>query len=353
MLQLDRAKRDLIAIRWFPPRPTGRWGIVSRSMTLAATPESPGPPIDLTVWVPVDLRCGPRSVASYHLELPPPPIRGENGHAVIAYLPGLGGKRQQNLSIVESLVSNGFVILGVDDLKHDMAQPDATEEDEAIRLEPFQHTSEAGIATTYFRSGERVRRQAGKVSTMLDRFRRRAEADWPAWAGELDPARVGALGYSFGGSTAAELAALDPRIRAAFNLDGWLFGAARSAHLREAYAFLASEDYALPTPMTERGVERFDYRINAMDRPFALAHAARRHGYAMKLPGLGHSDMTDGIFRARRFRRRWQVGADRAHRELNTSIVRFFDTYLKGTSSTPEQRPWIPSPMLRSLGAND
>ena len=45
----------------------------------------------------------------------------------------------------------------------------------------------------------------------------------------IDPARIGYVGYSFGGATGAELALQDNRISAVGNLVGWLFGSSRKA----------------------------------------------------------------------------------------------------------------------------
>lgn len=76
---------------------------------------------------------------------------------------------------------------------------------------------------TTLRIGDRkVRRQAEKALTALDRLKACANADWRA--DQFD--RIGFFGFSLGGSTAAEAGTFDPRVVAVANLDGWLFGRA-------------------------------------------------------------------------------------------------------------------------------
>lgn len=62
---------------------------------------------------------------------------------------------------------------------------------------------------------------------MLDQIEALDKAPGP-FRGRLDLDRIGMLGWSFGGATALEMLRTDPRVKAAGDHDGRLFGGAMS-----------------------------------------------------------------------------------------------------------------------------
>jgi hypothetical protein len=133
-------------------------------------------------------------------------------HAVLLYSPGLGGMRSENTALEENLASDGFVVVAIDHTHE--AQwvqfPDG-------RIVPWSvpYTSSSPYGFTSALASRRVKDLQFVVAelTMLDRGN-------PVLRGALDLARVGAFGFSLGGSTAANAMKTDPAIRAGADLDG-------------------------------------------------------------------------------------------------------------------------------------
>ena len=65
--------------------------------------------------------------------------------------------------------------------------------------------------------------------------------------GRLDLDRIGVVGYSLGGAIAMQLCWLDDRLRAAVNIDGWLFDAAPGGWIEQPFMFI-SDDSPAATP---------------------------------------------------------------------------------------------------------
>jgi len=133
-------------------------------------------------------------------------------HAVLLYSPGLGDMRSDDTALEENLASDGFVVVAIDHTHE--AQwvqfPDG-------RIVPWSvpYTSSSPYGFTPAVARRRVKDLQFVVAelSMLDRGN-------PVLRGALDLARVGAFGFSLGGSTAANAMKTDPEIRAGADLDG-------------------------------------------------------------------------------------------------------------------------------------
>ena len=133
-------------------------------------------------------------------------------HAVLLYSPGLGDMRSDDTALEENLASDGFVVVAIDHT--DEAQwvqfPDG-------RIVPWSvpYTSGSPHGFTPAVGLRRVEdlQFVGAALPMLDRGN-------PVLRGALDLARVGAFGFSLGGSTAANAMKTGPGIRAGADLDG-------------------------------------------------------------------------------------------------------------------------------------
>ena len=123
-------------------------------------------------------------------------------------------------SLVNDLASRGYVVLAPDH------PPDAfaveypggrlVEGEYGRPLTPADITSEQIGALNELRAAD--------VRFVLTKALKLAERRSGLLSGHLDPARVGVLGHSLGGSTAVRAAQLDARFDAVIDLDGSLFG---------------------------------------------------------------------------------------------------------------------------------
>lgn len=135
-------------------------------------------------------------------------------YPVVLYSPSLNSHRRENLMMVEELASHGFVVVGMDHRETSAAvYPDG-------QLVLGQSVNGSDPANVSARQPERTA-DARLVLDTLEQWQR----DHPSLGGHLDLGHVGAFGFSFGGSTSADLANADPRCEAAVDIDGNLMNA--------------------------------------------------------------------------------------------------------------------------------
>ncbi|MBE7204752.1 MAG: hypothetical protein INR70_44105 [Parafilimonas terrae] len=173
--------------------------------------------------------------------------------------------------------------------------------------------------------------QAEKALAALDRLTACLQGQ-PGWAEAVDASNVGFLGFSFGGATASEAGVMDERVRAVFNLDGWVFGQAFAAKLDKPY-WLALDDRSEPTAAqlassSEADRNYVDLTGRLIDA--ALALSDRYGGCAVKIAGARHESYIDAFFE-RRFAPAWlHLNPDRAKAIRDDLEVSFFDRLKPG-----------------------
>lgn len=149
---------------------------------------------------------------------------------VVIFSPGYGAPRAVYAGLLAELASRGFVVLAMDH-PYEVAVTQlasgrvvgpaqvfpARDEDWVIYMDRQVHVRAADVGF--------VLSQLPKVAPQL----------------RADPARVAAIGHSFGGATAAVAAAQDPRIRAASDIDGALYGAVWEQSLEVPFLLVESD----------------------------------------------------------------------------------------------------------------
>lgn len=137
---------------------------------------------------------------------------------VVVFSPGNAMNAGWYTSLIEELVSHGYVVAAIDHPLESaaIAYPDGRV---VVVKEPEQPFDPAKFEASY---RERVDGRAADMSLVLDRLAMldRGELKESRFVDRLDLKRVGSLGHSIGGVGAAKAAQLDPRFKAAVNLDG-------------------------------------------------------------------------------------------------------------------------------------
>ncbi|NNF25692.1 MAG: hypothetical protein HKN73_00530 [Gemmatimonadetes bacterium] len=162
--------------------------------------------------------------------------------------------------------------------------------------------------------------------------------------GTIDPERVGAYGWSFGGATAIELASEDPRIKAAADHDGQLFGEAPSRGTDRPFMLFHGDGQGPPpgeTPEEQAANQAaFEELMGVVaSTDAALKEASSGPWYDVTIRGANHgsfSDLTLMIPGASP-----GIDAARAHRIINELTLAFFDRHLKGQAA-----PLLDDPVL-------
>jgi hypothetical protein len=258
--------------------------------------------------------------------------------------PGAGEIPLSYASLIEDVSSHGYVVVGIvptgytrfsifPDGRLDISDkftpplPPGSDKKTTEDQRPFP-VSGATVFLTQdqiqtFQDGFRDRLRAGflvwvqDMAFALDQLEKMNHDNRSQFRGRFDLKRVGAFGHSLGGAASLQAAKDDPRIGAAVDLDGRLFG--------------TSADGGVPRPllmMTEFSNAVFD-----------AASSTGKPGYHVILSGSKHFFSSDwGLlpFSSKQIKsqRVGDIDPVRASFITKTYVEAFFDQYLKGTETT-------------------
>ena len=196
---------------------------------------------------------------------------------VVIFSPGYGATRSLYASLLRDLASRGFVVLALDH-PFEAAVTELADGSIATPVEKFLPDDP-----------RRQRYMEGRLSTRVADLRfvldqlSGADTLGPL-QGHLDTARIAAIGHSFGGATAFAAMVADPRLVAAVDIDGALYGPAVGARL-SGPAMVIDSDHAVTGHDSA-------YLARTAD---VLAHAGTP-SYRFELTGTHHYSFTDALF---------------------------------------------------------
>jgi dienelactone hydrolase len=285
---------------------------------------------EATLWYPVPLPSvvsrlkSAVSLGVDERDVPP----ATNGHPlpVLIYFGGWPATGIDNRELIRALVSQGFVVVAA---KARDSSP------------PMDFSSAAAYADTVRRAETRVRLLAGEAVALVDSLESLNKHDLTGrFTGRLDLAGVGIFGYSFGGAVAAQAAWMDARFKAVLNVDGWSFGDAAVAGIKQPYLFISD---AAPPP-TQADVAsadpnlRYTSVLTRADYPRLLHNLARNQGVFLQVAGTSHGSFVDRG-RSARIRAMLGLGASngaaraRVQLILRSYALAFFRSHLQGIPS--------------------
>ncbi|MDX1385144.1 MAG: hypothetical protein R3190_15940, partial [Thermoanaerobaculia bacterium] len=169
--------------------------------------------------------------------------------------------------------------------------------------------------------------------------------------GRVDLGRIGAFGWSFGGATAIQLLVSDPRIGAAIDMDGQLFGDAHEHGCPRPCLLLSSSERESPAAASEEEAERNRLAIESLmarveARQAALLAASTGAALSLEIAGTTHAAFSDFALLAPGAA--GPIGGERADEILTALVLEYFSAHLLGrpselladpTAAYPEIRP--------------
>lgn len=241
----------------------------------------------------------PSSVGPLRLYVSFPAQAAKGACPLILFAPGWGGGANDSPLLLAEFASHGYFVAAFDDIARDPRQESETEADYADRTAGFDDSNDECFRKSLLAGERRLAWQVTRARVVLDAVIDAGRRDEEPFR-LLDPARVGFVGFSFGGAVAAEATRLDPRVRAAVNLDGSLFGESARQGVKLPYLVISSSQNFPPSKDLHSSFD--SVRINA---EWSRADQAI-HARSLGQPGFRwfevmrshHMDLTDALFRA-------------------------------------------------------
>ncbi len=243
---------------------------------------------------------------------------------VIIYSHGDGGIRTENTFLIEKLVSDGYVVVGIDHTYNALATtfPDGR----VITTDPSLDISKLGIAEQEKLFTQEVNERAADASFVLDKLENLNNDPTSLFNHHLDLSRVGIFGHSLGGATAAATMLQDKRFDAGIDMDGTLFGDVVNKGLDNPFMVLRQNEQ-LPEDLKS-------FFENSRSDSFDVAIEGTKHGNFTDIPLLVDA-LSNTVPQLANFFKN-SVGSIDSQRGADIMYdydLAFFDRYLKGIYS--------------------
>lgn len=221
-------------------------------------------------------------------------------YPVVLSLPGWNGVLGENTAFMQDLASRGFIVAGIGYSSPACAGVDgsaavaATTDMDFSSQIAFEHT--LGVAH------QKIVRVAEAASHVLDRLEALDRADLTGrFSGRLDLNRIGVVGYSLGGAIAMQLCWRDERLKAAVNIDGWLFDAAPGGGIEQPLMIISDDSLAAPSADLSSAdpLHRYPAILDDTSERRMFSEFAKHGGVLVTILGSRHADFSDTAYLSR------------------------------------------------------
>lgn len=312
--------RELMVQLWYPAEPTSNCKAVYRRLR-ETTPKS-----------------SHHSVLRTDSFLNAPFATHNAPYPVLLFSPAWTGQRTQSTFQMQELASHGFIVASIDHTYYSgrVAFPDGRVLDgqSAPQLGNFEGTT---VPEAIELIGKHVLIEARDQIFVLDRLAAFNQQEKSPLYEKIDMTRVGAFGHSIGGAAASEACYLDPRIKAAINLDGWMGADVLNEGLAKRWMVIygratenppSEEELSTSPPVVQRYWE-----MNRQNYAAVQANLQRFGGYRLYISGASHWNFSDRALYSPR--RTWtgagSIAPQRAFKIVNRYTRAFFSQALNGS----------------------
>jgi predicted dienelactone hydrolase len=263
-----------------------------------------------------------------------PIARAKGPFPVLVYQPGGGTQRFIGTFETEELASRGYVVVAADHpgFSETVQFPDGTRftPDQHVRPEEKGDFREDVKKNWDWLNDEVFPTWTADARYTLDKIEELNRTPGQIFYQQLDVAKIGMFGWSFGGAESVEMSIDDPRVKAVIDQDGQLFGNGRKQGTSRPLMMMhhGGEDKA-PKPEQEAVLQELIAQTKAWDQ--GLMERSTNERYEITIAKTQHGHFSD--FMLAIAPGPGELDARRAHAIINAYTLAFFDQYLRGLRS--------------------
>lgn len=318
--------RELMVWLWYPA------SIATGSKPAAYIPRAWASELP---WRPVTIPAKVR----VHAVSGAPIASDQTSYPVLVFSTGFGNLPSDYTSLIEDIVSHGYVVLGITST---FAAPVVRFSDGRLAHYLAAASFPRGPKQAMQAAGNRiVKVWAADIRFVIDKLDEMNSDSQSRFYGHFDLAKVGLVGQSFGGASAAEACSTDSRCKAVVDIDGNLFGDVPEKGIQQPLLFILS-DWTLRPPWLERTlasvtVRRFHQQQVTLKEQMMETCKTSYHCWETHIPGTLNFNFTDlAVLYSPGMRVMGYLGpvsGAKGLRETSSCVREFFGTALNGGSS--------------------
>ncbi len=252
-------------------------------------------------------------------------------YPVLVYNHGGGWTRFSGTFVTEFLASHGYVVVSVGHagFNKTVLFPDGFRFAMDTLLPPAEtgDLERDAIGFWDYLDEHVVPVWADDAAFAMDRMEQLNKSSSELFHGRLDLDRIGMLGWSLGGALSLEMSRRDPRVKAAADLDGQLFGAVVEEGTRRPVMLLhggvvPEMDDPAQTPILNKLMAIVE------DQWTMFFGQVTNNWHDMTIAGADHGNFSDLVLGSSTVRED-RIDPRRGHAIINAYTLAFFDRYLK------------------------
>lgn len=243
---------------------------------------------------------------------------------------GIGTMATDYSTLAENLASHGFIVVGSDApySTFSVVMPDG-------RIIDRTHEGNPGEAASITDESTKILNRLVSIWTddarfVLNKLEQINSSDTSSkFFNRLDTNSIGIFGHSFGGATAAQFCSTEPRCKAGINLDGSPYGSVIENGINKPFMFLLADHAKENDPIS----------VNIKSNIKSIYNSISADKYWFYLTGSQHFNFSDIPYQKEWLIMRLSgatgsIGRRHGTELINSTVLNFFNVYLKGESKT-------------------
>ena len=263
-----------------------------------------------------------------------PLAKGKARFPVLLYQPGGGTARFIGTFQTEQLASFGYVVVSADHpgFSDTVLFPDGYrfQADQLVMPKPTGLLRDDALKSWEWLEREVFATWTADATYVLDRIEELERTPAQPFYKRLDLARIGMMGWSFGGATAVQMSKDDRRVKAAVDQDGQLFGDVWQKGTKRPVMLMHHGNEDKP-PKAEDAPVMKELIAMTRERNRVFLERSSNDRYEITLARTQHGHFSDFLLFIPP--RADELEARRAHEIVTAYTMAFFDKYLRGRDS--------------------